>query len=334
MPVSGEAHDRRQARSPTELETRFAHAQQKLNGGRRDLIRSILEHPEDNYFLSSRELAKRYNVDAATIVRTIQALGYDRFADFATDLRNHFVTRITPYTRMRATARDRRPLTDRIRRNIEREIENVTALLESLDTRRVLLVAKRIQKSRRILVVGVDFAAFLAGTLAYALRVQGFDADAPTGSSGNLRHHIDLMGDKDLLIAISFGRCLRDTVDSVRHAKSQGVFTFGITDSEITPIARFCDEYIVTPISSIVFTGSYVAPMAAINAIVSAVAHIHPKRTLERLRRNEQEYISGARWYQDHDQRVRNASGAVRSMTPKVGSRRALAQTGKNSEQT
>ncbi len=301
MPVRGEAHDRAPVRSATELETRFAQAQRKLNGSRRDLIRSILEHPEDNYFLSSRELAKRYNVNAATIVRTIQALGYDRFADFASDLRNHFVTRITPYTVMRATTRDRRPLADRIRHNIERDTENLTALLAGLDTTRILLVAERIQKSQRTLVIGVDFAAFLAGAFAYSLRVQGFYSDAPTGSSGNLRHTVDLLDKTDLLIAISFGRCLRDTVESVRHAKSRGVFTFGITDSEVTPIARFCDEHIVTPISSTVFTGSYVAPLAAINAIISAVAHIHPKRTLERLRRNEQEYTSGARWYQNHD---------------------------------
>ncbi|MBV9302650.1 MAG: MurR/RpiR family transcriptional regulator [Acidobacteriaceae bacterium] len=299
--MSGETHRIIRDSTPTELETRFADAQSKLNGSRRNLIRSILEHPEDNYFLSSRELAKRYNVNAATIVRTIQALGYNRFGDFATDLRNHFVTRITPYTVMRATTRDRRLLTDRIRRNIERDLENLTALLAGLDTPRVLLVAKQIQKARRIIVVGVDFAAFLAGILAYALRVQGCDADAPEGSSGNLRHHVDLLGEKDLLIAISFGRCLRDTVESVRHARSRGTFTFGITDSDITPIARFCDQHIVASISSVVFTGSYVAPLAAVNAIISAVAHIHPKRTLERLRRNEQEYTSGARWYQNED---------------------------------
>jgi DNA-binding MurR/RpiR family transcriptional regulator len=299
MPASGQAHDRNPERSPTELEKRFLQA--KLNGSRRHLIRSILEHPEDNYFLSSRELAKRYSVNAATIVRTIQALGYDRFADFATDLRNHFVTRITPYTVMRATTRDKRPLPDRIRRNIERDIENLTALLAGLDRSRILTLAKRIQRSRRIIVIGVDFAAFLAGAFAYSLRVQGFDSDAPTGSSGNLRHTVDLLDKRDLLIAISFGRCLRDTVESVRHAKSRGVFTFGITDSEVTPIARFCDQHVVTPISSTVFTGSYVAPLAAVNAIVSAVAHIQPKRTLERLRRSEQEYTSGARWYQDQD---------------------------------
>jgi len=289
-------------RSRTELEGRFAQALGRLNESRKSLIRSILDHPEDNYYLSSRELARRYKVDAATVVRTIQALGYNRFADFATDLRNHFVTRITPYTVMRAATRDRRPLAERVRNNIERDMENLSVLLAQLDTRAISRLAERIQKSGRIAVVGVDFAAVLAASLAYSLRVQGFHAEAPTGSSGNLTHTMDLLGKGDLLIAISFGRCLRDTVESVRRAKSRRVYTFGITDSDVTPIARFCDEHIVTPIASNVFTGSYVAPLAAINAIVSAAAHIHPKKILERLRRNEQDYTSGARWYQERSE--------------------------------
>jgi DNA-binding MurR/RpiR family transcriptional regulator len=78
----------------TPLEVRFAQAQ--LSRNRRELIRAILDNHEQAYFLSSRELAKRYNVDAATVVRAIQDLGYERFADFAADLREHFVRQITP----------------------------------------------------------------------------------------------------------------------------------------------------------------------------------------------------------------------------------------------
>lgn len=74
--------------APTPLEVRFAHAQ--LSRNRRDLIRGILDNHEEAYFLSSRAIAKRYHVDAATVVRAIQDLGYERFADFAADLREHF----------------------------------------------------------------------------------------------------------------------------------------------------------------------------------------------------------------------------------------------------
>ncbi|MBK9767426.1 MAG: hypothetical protein IPP63_10585 [Chloracidobacterium sp.] len=58
----------------------------------------ILAEADETFYLSSREMGRRYNVDSATIVRTIQAMGYKKFADFAHDLRNHFVTR-SPHTR-------------------------------------------------------------------------------------------------------------------------------------------------------------------------------------------------------------------------------------------
>ena len=96
--------------SLTSLEVRFARS--SLSGSRRRLIREILDKHEETFFLSSRELAKRYNVDAATIVRTIQALGYERFADFAADLRQHFVNHITPYTVLKAATQEKRSVTD------------------------------------------------------------------------------------------------------------------------------------------------------------------------------------------------------------------------------
>src|SRR6185436_19443680 len=233
------------------------------------------------------------------IVRTVQALGYERFADFATDLRKHFVTQITPYTVLKAATKERRSLPDHVRHCVERDTENLSVLRSSLDADRVVALAKLINRSRRILVVGVDLAASLAWFLAYGLTPLGFDADAPVGSAGNLQHKIDVLTSKDLLIAISFGRCLRETVESVLRAQERGVPTFGITDGNTTPIAMHCDAHLIAYTSSTSFAGSYVAPMALLNSIIVASAHIQPKRSLDILGRTEVEYRSGERWYQE-----------------------------------
>ncbi len=74
----------------TTLETRFAETEPGLSTSRRRLIRDILDHPEDNYFLSSRALAKRYDLDPTTIVRTVQALDYSRYGEFAAQLQNWY----------------------------------------------------------------------------------------------------------------------------------------------------------------------------------------------------------------------------------------------------
>ena len=293
------SRDENGARSSlTSLEVRFAKS--PLSGTRRRLIREILDNHEETFFLSSRELAKRYNVDAATIVRTVQALGYERFADFAADLRQHFVNHITPYTVLKAATQEKRSVTQQIQHCVERDVESLSILRSSLAADRAVDLAKRIHGARNILVVGVDLAASLAWFLAYGLTPLGFSAEAPTGSTGNLQHKIDLLTVKDLLVAISFGKCLRETVEAVDRAHGRGIPTFGITDSDTTPIALHCDDYLLAPTSSPSFTGSYVAPMALLNTIIVACAHLRPKRALAMLSRTEQEYRTGRRWYQEN----------------------------------
>ena len=296
--------------SLTSLEVRFAES--PLSGSRRSLIREILDNHEQTFFLSSREMAKRYNVDAATIVRTVQALGYDRFADFAADLRQHFVNHITPYTVLKAATQQKRSVIDQVQHCLERDVESLSVLRSSLDASRLLELAKRIHGASRILVVGVDLAASLAWFLAYGLTPLGFDAEAPVGSTGNLQHKIDLLTEKDLVIAISFGRCLRETVEAVQRANGRGVPTFGITDSSTTPIAMHCDDCLLAPTSSTSFTGSYVAPMGMLNTIIVACAHLRPKRALAMLSRTEQEYRNGTRWYQEPPRRSSKNSNNAR----------------------
>ena len=290
--------------SRSSLEVRFAKS--LLSGSRRRLIREILDNHEKTFFLSSREMAKRYNVDAATIVRTVQALGYERFADFAADLRQHFVNHITPYTVLKAATQQKRSVSDQVQHCLERDVESLSVLRSSLEADRAVELAKKIHNARRILVVGVDLAASLAWFLAYGLIPLGFDAEAPVGSTGNLQHKIDLLTDKDLMVAISFGRCLRETVEAVERAHARGVPTFGITDSSTTPIALHCDDCLVASTSSPSFTGSYVAPMAVLNTIIVACAHLRPKRALAMLGRTEQEYRTGKRWYQEPVNRKRS----------------------------
>lgn len=288
------------AKGQTPLEMRFVEARTKLGASRQRLLNRILDEPHESFFLSSREMARRYGVDSSTVVRTVQAMGYEKFADFAHDLRNHFVTQITPYTSMKAAAQKNSSVADYIHQSIEQDLENLNALKAGLDADRIIELVKQIHRSRRIVVVGIDFAASLAMSLAYGLVRLGCDAEAPTGSTGVVQNKVRVMTEKDLLIAISFGQGLRETVEAVRRARRQNVLTFGITDGDKTPIARFCEQYIIASIARTSFLDSYVAPVAAINAILVACAHSQPKRALELLAQTDKEDSDGARWYREN----------------------------------
>lgn len=283
----------------TALDERFANARAKLNLRRQRLVRDILDSADETCFLSSREMAKRYRVDATTILRATQVLGYKTFADFAADLRQHFVSRITPYTVLKAATREKRSVADHMDQAFNKALDNLNILKTSLDKQKVIELARTIKRSRHVVVVGLDFATALSYYCAYGLLALGFDAEAPIGSSGTLQYKIEVLTSKDVLIAISFGQCLRETVEAVQRARSQGVTTFGITDSNTSPIARYCDAHLIAPVVSPTILNSYVAPMAAISAIHVACAHIDPNRSLSRLRPSDREYASGHRWYRE-----------------------------------
>ena len=286
------------ARTALPLDVRLEQNRGRLSPRRHKLIETVLERADETFFLSSRELAKLLGVDAATIVRTIQALGYDRFADFAGDLRRYFLARVTPYEVLKAETKKGRTVADHITRSLDRDLDNVTKLKERLHTDAVTDLARKIHKASHILVVGVDLAASLSWLLAYALVPLGFSAEAPVGSAGNVRHKVRVLGRNDLLIVISFGRCLRESVEAAISARERGVPTFGITDGPATPIAMHCDQYLIATIGSPLFTGSYVAPVALIDAILMACSQIRPSQSLSKLRQSEEEYFAGDRFYQ------------------------------------
>jgi DNA-binding MurR/RpiR family transcriptional regulator len=285
--------------APTAIEARFSQTQSRLGPHRRQLIRAIIDQCEETCFLSSRELAKRYDVDAATVVRTAQALGYKGFADFAVDLRQHLMRRITPYAVLKAATREKRSVANHINQSLDKALDSLNVLTSKLDRNGVIELARLIHGARRVLVVGVDFAASLAYYFAYGLSTLGFDSEAPIGSEGNLQHKVRVLTAEDLLIAISFGQCIRVTVETALQAREQGVRTFGITDGDTTPIARYCERHLIAAVVSPSFLNSYVAPMALINSIHVACAHLDPKRSLTQLKPTDKEYLSGARWYRE-----------------------------------
>src|SRR3982751_4742766 len=109
----------------TSVGSRFQETREKLSSSRQKLLRRILDESSETFFLSSREMAWRENVNAATIIRAVQALGYEKFADFANDLREHFVTRISPYSTMKAAEETNRSVADRVRQSVERDLANL-----------------------------------------------------------------------------------------------------------------------------------------------------------------------------------------------------------------
>ena len=280
------------------LMRRLAHARHQLSDGRRQLLEGILDRLDETVFLSSRELATRFGTDAATIVRTTQALGYGQFADFARDLRSHFLTHVNPYRIMAREVTVHRGAAFHVQACLERDLQNVRQAQQQLDPAALAAAGARLYRAPRIVVVAGDLEHMLAEFLAYALSGLGLTASAPKGEGLTL-HCQRALRREDALIAISFRRCLRVPVEAVQAARKAGAYTVAITDATTTPLARFAEARLLVPIEGESYASSYAATMVAINALAVACAHADPEHTLKVLKPTDAEYVHGLRWYRE-----------------------------------
>jgi RpiR family transcriptional regulator, carbohydrate utilization regulator len=271
---------------------------ERLSRKRQELIRPVLENPREFVLLSARSLAQRLRVDPATAVRTVQGMGFATYRDFQTYLHELSISQATSLDTMRASKAKGSSLPAHVRETVDHNLHNLQRLRNSLDYERLAALVKRIYSARRILIFGGDLAAILVGYLRYHLLFLGLPVWGAI-STGETLHLAQAAGKKDLVIAISYRRGLRQTVEGVQQARANGAYCVGITDTSVSPIARFSHEAFITSVESPSFGASYVAPICLLEGIVAACGYYPSASARELLRKNASEQRQGFRWYHD-----------------------------------
>lgn len=269
-----------------------------LSAKRRQLISPVLDNPRDFVLLSARALADRLKVDAATAVRIVLRMGFGTYREFQRFLHDLAMSQATGLDSMQTSRAKGSSLAAHVREAVDQAIANVQQFSNSLEPSRVAAIAKRIRNAQRILIFGGDLAANLAGFFGYHLRILGFTAVEGHGT-GDTIHLAQTAGKKDLVFAISFRRGLRETVAAMQEARSNGCYCVGITDTHVSPIARFSDECFIASVATPAFGNSYAAPMCLIDGIVAAASYHQRAGRESMLQRAAEEQRTGFRWYRE-----------------------------------
>lgn len=268
----------------------------RLHKKRQELIRPVQENPRDYVLMSVRALAEKLQTDPATVMRIVQGLGFESYKDFKAYLHELAIANATSLQGMQATvsAGDSNSISQ-ARKALDQDLQNLHALRNTLDMERLAAVAEKLHRARSILVLGGDMAIALVEFLEYKLTLLGMPVITAT-TPGKAFHAARNAGKKDIVIAVSFRRGLRQTVEGLQRARANGAFCVGVTDTFVSPVARFANVAFLTSVEA-PFSNSYVAPISLINILFTLCAHHRRARTLAILKKVDQEQRHGYRWY-------------------------------------
>lgn len=269
----------------------------QLSPRRQELLRPVLENPREFVLLSVRAAAAKLSTDPATMVRIVQRMGFDNYRSFQNYLHDLSIANATSFDGMEESAKGSTDIPDYLHATMEQDVRNLNSVRTKLDAKRLAAVAKRIHGARRRLILGGDLAENLVHYFEHHLTIIGLPVFTAT-TVGRSLHITRSMGRGDVVIAISFRKGLRQTVEGMQRAQSNGAYCIGITGTYVSPIARFADEFFVAPVESNSYIDSYVAPMALVNLILVACANYDRETSLSLLREAAKEQRQGFRWFE------------------------------------
>jgi DNA-binding MurR/RpiR family transcriptional regulator len=176
------------------------------------------------------------------------------------------------------------------RRVVEQERASIDEALDQILTdESIAQAAARIVAARRRFIIGSAKSFSYASLLAFDL---GVGLSQVTLIDGTVVRGVDVLADvrsNDLMVAFSFRRYRRDTVEIARRFVEAGGELVAVTDFEDAPLAKLADQciYVTTGSASYVDSPTVVASVLHVLAtLTTASAKGARRRLVERDRLN------------------------------------------------
>ena len=240
----------------------------KLTPRFRKLADFILQNQLDAAFMTATEMAKHLDVDAATVVRFAQTLGYSGFRQLIKEIRCIVKAELLASHNPSIEASDDAEL---IRSLIENERHNL-ALAQARVTKQTNDILPALVGAEHIWVTGQGAGAYLAGMLASSLTEIGLPAAATASDTLVTATRLRDLAEADVVIGFSVTGLELDVANAIEFARKQGAKTLVLSASEVAPAVLVADIAVVCPGSTQTQITSVVGLAALSTAIVAAYA--------------------------------------------------------------
>lgn len=251
----------------------------------------MLEHPGDIATLSMRKVASNAGVSLPNFSRLAKALGYDTYGQLREVYRKQVQQNDINEYHLRAENLQRtgggagaRELWGEFR---TATLGNLTTIFDSIDPDYFAGIAKLLNDSRKVYLVGMQASANFS---AYAHYIGGMASGKfrlVRGDGGVFADPIAEIGPDDAMIVISHQPCARASVELAMIARERGARVVAITDSPASPVALEADQILLAPNQSPLFFESYVSSTVLIEALLGFFTIGQSSDMVERIERIE-----------------------------------------------
>ncbi len=235
------------------------------------IAKYIVEHYDKAAFMTASRLGTTVNVSESTVVRFATELGYDGYPHLQKALQEMIRNKLTAVQRM-AVADDRLGGQDVLHTVLSADIDKIRLTMDELSREDFNGAVSAILKARKIYILGVRSAFALSSFLGFYFNLIFENVvTVQTNSVSEVFEQILRIEKEDVIIGISFPRYSKRTLNALSFARDTGAKVIAVTDSTLSPLAKYSDYTLVAKSDMASFVDSLVAPLSVLNALIMAV---------------------------------------------------------------
>ena len=247
----------------------------------------IINHYERAAFMTAQKLGSAVGVSESTVVRFAYEVGYDGYPRLQRALQELIRNRLTSAQRMEVTD-EQIGEHDVLQKVLSMDMERIRTTAQTVDSDSFARTVDAIVSAEKIYILGIRSASALATFLYFYFNHIFKNLRLVSSSSASeVFEQIYHIGERDVLISITFPRYSQRSVKAAKFAKSNGATVVGITDTEHSPIAPYSDHLLCARSDMVSFVDSLVAPLSLIDALIVAVGMKKKNETVGTYRRLE-----------------------------------------------
>jgi DNA-binding MurR/RpiR family transcriptional regulator len=247
----------------------------------------LLDSYVEASFMTASELAHALNLDAATVVRFSQHLGYGGYPKLQREIRE----RVKGDLLIRPEqAKDRTSVAGIIAATMGELIRAIQQIRISLDTDAVERLVEQVGQARRVVILAEAPAQPAAYNLVYFLEQGGFSVYIARPGVVDLARTVHTASPQDMLLAVDVSGQSPSIARALGEAQAKGVPTAAIVGAASIPSARAADIVLEAQAHP-----SLGVSIVAIEAVVYALTQTLHSRFADRFAGAEQaiEDLSG-----------------------------------------
>ncbi|GIO08719.1 RpiR family transcriptional regulator [Brevibacillus reuszeri] len=263
----------------------------QLTKQQKKVAEHLLENPELFMNNTASSVGEQIGVSETTIIRFCYALEYSGFSQlqkevFAEQLRNEK----NALTHHQETAKRFKNNQHFFTEVVKESLDRIEGMLGTISETAFEKVLQSISKSKKVLTVGLRSSYAPAHWLAFSLRMLCEDAQVYNQNTDDIVQLSSRMDKQWVLIAFSFKRYSKETLDIVRIAKNKGAYVVAITDDVLAPVSQNADIVLQVP-STDSSTLDVTPPLfVLLHAIVAGMSVIDSEQVRQRILEYEHNY--------------------------------------------